>query len=120
MPLQSWVAYTRFSTRGCITPSLVLIQGPLSALRFSSNNLLPPLITPPLSTLPKRVPPEPASEGDLAHLRLNGWSSSNSSKGDCFVSKDLRFRNFSEAWAFMNMVALKAAQMNHVCLPLKM
>lgn len=51
---------------------------------------------------------EDAWEKAMAHL--TGWD--YSSQRDA-VTKTFTFKNFSEAWAFMSRIALKAEQMNH-------
>jgi 4a-hydroxytetrahydrobiopterin dehydratase len=49
-------------------------------------------------------------EARLPALGESGWGAVD---GRDAIRKILKFRNFSEAWAFMNRVALLAEKMNH-------
>lgn len=43
--------------------------------------------------------------------KLDGWSAEEGARSA--IRKSFKFRNFSEAWAFMSRVALLAEKMNH-------
>ena len=45
-----------------------------------------------------------------AIAKLSGWTAS---EGRDAIEKTFQFADFSEAWAFMSRVALKAEQLNH-------
>lgn len=51
-----------------------------------------------------------ADEIKNALENLNGWSLSDDSNS---IVKDFKFKDFNEAWAFMNRVALLAEKMDH-------
>lgn len=49
-------------------------------------------------------------EANTAVAALSGWSLSDDGKA---ISRDVKFRNFTEAFAFMTRVALHAEKMDH-------
>lgn len=51
-----------------------------------------------------------ASEIQNALSQLNEWSLSDDSSS---ITKTFKFKDFNEAWAFMNRVALLAEKMDH-------
>lgn len=54
----------------------------------------------------------PLSDSELQNLlpTLDGWTAK---QGQNAIHKSFKFKNFSEAWAFMTRIALLAEQMNH-------
>ncbi len=45
------------------------------------------------------------------HLQnLDGWTAANNREA---IQNNFKFKNFNEAWAFMNRIALLAEKMNH-------
>lgn len=59
--------------------------------------------------MPGLLTPDERSQ-NLPALGQTGWSAV---EGRDAIRKVLKFRNFSEAWAFMSRAALKAEAMNH-------
>ncbi len=54
-----------------------------------------------------KLPPETV---DNALSKLEGWNLSSDTKA---IKKQLKFKDFNEAWGFMNRVALLAEKMDH-------
>ncbi|GAA6034556.1 hypothetical protein JCM8097_005391 [Rhodosporidiobolus ruineniae] len=55
----------------------------------------------------------PASTADLDRLASSGWALSQPSQAAQRLSRDYRFKDFSQAWGFMSRVALAAEKLNH-------
>jgi len=60
-----------------------------------------------MSTRPTQLS---ADERDAALAALDGWAYDADAKA---IKKDFRFKDFSEAWGFMNRAALLAEKMDH-------
>ncbi|KAK4701679.1 4a-hydroxytetrahydrobiopterin dehydratase, partial [Phenoliferia sp. Uapishka_3] len=56
-----------------------------------------------------------ASPSDLTTITTSGWSiiTTSSSPSAQQLHRDFKFKDFSQAWAFMSRVALAAEKLNH-------
>lgn len=91
-----------------------LFSKPNARLRAFSVSI--PLTT---SALPdtSRSSSSSQSEHELSErfdsLRPKGWILSDDGNNERCITKDYKFRNFKEAWTFMNLVAEKAEEKRH-------
>jgi 4a-hydroxytetrahydrobiopterin dehydratase len=58
-------------------------------------------------TMPQKLTPDEVTKGMAA---LQGWTLADNGLS---IAKSFRFKDFSQAWAFMNRSALLAEKMNH-------